>query len=133
MKRLLSLVFVIAFACLGFTIAAKGVPQITFEQTKHDFGTIREADGSVTYTFKYTNTGTAPLTLTTVSAPCNCTTPQYSHKPVAPGKTGEIVVTFSPKEISGEFMRSISVWTNAKTDNGKKVVLVISGVVVPKK
>lgn len=133
MKRLL---FALIICCVtGVAALAKGAPEISFDAVSHDFGTIREADGDVTCTFKFTNTGTAPLALTSVSAPCNCTKTHFSPKPLAPGKSGEITVTFSPKNMSGEFMRSISVWTNVKTDKNKKkkVILKISGAVVPKK
>lgn len=134
MIKRLSLLLV-ALAVCGICLAAgKGAPEITFESTTHDFGTIREADGPVTVKFTYTNTGCAPLALTTVSAPCGCTKPKFSPKPLAPGKSDDIEVTFSPKDIKGEFMRTISVWTNVKTDKGKKkVILKISGVVIPKK
>lgn len=120
-------------ACTGAW--AKGTPDIEFDRVAHDFGTIREADGAVTCTFTYTNTGTAPLALTTVSAPCECTKTKFSAKPLAPGKSDKILVTFAPKDMAGEFMRTITVRTNIKTENGskKKVTLKISGAVVPKK
>lgn len=135
MIRCLSTLVVLAFAAfVANTKETDAAPEITFEQTSHDFGTIREDNGTVKCTFTYTNTGNAPLALTTVSAPCGCTTPKYSHKPLAPGKKGTIEVKFSPKDIKGEFIRSISVWTNVKNGKGKKkVTLKISGVVVPKK
>lgn len=136
MKRLL---FALCLVVCGVAFAAasgKGATEITFEKTAHDFGTLREADGPVSVTFKYSNTGNAPLVLTTVSAPCGCTKPKFSPKPLAPDGHGEIVVTFSPKDISGEFMRTISVWTNVPSGKGKakkKVILKISGVIVPAK
>lgn len=131
MKRII-LALIACVVCLA--ASAKGTPEITFDALEHDFGTIREADGDVTCTFTFTNTGTAPLALNSVSAPCNCTKPKFSPKPVAPGKSGEIQVTFSPKNMKGEFMRTITVWTNIKlSDNKKKKVsLKISGAVVPK-
>lgn len=114
-------------------MAAKA-PAISFAKEAHDFGNVREADGKVTCTFAFTNTGDAPLVLNAVSAPCECTKTKFSPKPVAPGKSGEITVTFAPKNMSGEFMRTITVWTNVKGDDGKKkkYTLRISGVVIPK-
>lgn len=114
---------------------AAAAPDITFDSTVHDFGTVREGAGAAKCTFTYTNTGSAPLALTTVSAPCGCTKPKFSPKPLAPGKKGTIEVTFLPEDISGEFMRTITVRTNIKQPDGKKkkVTLRISGVVIPKK
>lgn len=116
-------------------VQAKGTPDIEFESLAHDFGTLREDSGEVSCTFVYRNSGTAPLALITVSAPCGCTKPEFSAKPLAPGKKGKIKVTFSPAGITGEFMRTITVRTNVKGPNGnkKKVNLKISGVVIPKK
>lgn len=131
MKRIL-LVLAILGVCL--CVSAKGAPDIDFDEVSHDFGNIREADGMVTCTFTYTNTGTAPLVLNSVSAPCECTKTKFSPKPLAPGKKGEIKVEFTPKDMSGEFMRTISVWTNVKGPDGKKkkYTLRISGAVIPK-
>lgn len=132
MKRLLCL---LAATMTLFCVAAKGNPEIAFAELSHDFGNVSQKGGPVTYVFKYKNTGTAPLVLTTVSAPCNCTETKWSPKPVAPGKSSEIKVIYTPDNNVGEFMRTISVWTNVKVDNNKKkkVVLNISGIVIPSK
>lgn len=133
MKRL---IFILLTCCLtaasGF---AKGAPDIKFATLEHDFGAIREADGAVTCTFKYTNTGSAPLVLTTVSPSCNCTKAKFSPRPLAPGKSGKIAVTYKPEDAAGEFLRTVTVRTNIKTADGKKkkVILKISGTVIPKK
>lgn len=131
MTRLL-LIFASFALCLG--LAAKGAPDISFDKMAYDFGTIRESYGLLTCTFTYTNTGDSPLVLNSVSAPCDCTKPSFSPKPLAPGKSAEITVNFTPKDMSGEFMRSITVWTNVKDTKGnkKKYTLRISGVVIPK-
>lgn len=131
MKRLL---LFISLVSAFVSLAAKGLPDIAFDQVKHDFGNILEANGKVTCTFAYTNTGTAPLVLNSVSAPCECTKTKFSAKPLAPGKKGEIKVEFTPKDMAGEFMRTITVWTNVKDPDGnkKKYTLRISGAVIPK-
>lgn len=134
MKRLFTIPAALLMLC-SLTGAAKGTPEISFASAEHDFGTVSEAKGPVTCTFTYTNSGSAPLALTTVSAPCGCTKPEFSAKPLAPGKKEKIMVTFNPEGIAGEFMRTITVRTNIKNPDGKKkkVTLKISGVVIPKK
>lgn len=128
------LLLVIASFALFLGLSAKGSPDIAFDKLIHDFGNIREAEGKVTCTFRYTNNGDAPLVLNSVSAPCECTKTKFSPKPLAPGKSADITVTFAPKNMSGEFMRTITVWTNIKDNNGakKKFTLRITGVVIPK-
>ena len=36
---------------------------MTFEEKIHDFGTINEVDGPVSYSFEFTNTGDEPLVI----------------------------------------------------------------------
>lgn len=112
-----------------------GEPAITFESMKHDFGNIREAKGPVNCSFAYKNTGNAPLVIITVTTPCDCTTSEFSPRPLAPGKSGKINITFDPKGRSGEFSSIITVRTNIPGPGGKKKkeTLTISGNVIPKK
>ena len=42
--------------------------QLEFKETTHDFGTIREADGSVTYQFSFTNIGKSDVEINYVKA-----------------------------------------------------------------
>jgi hypothetical protein len=93
--------------------------------TIHDFGKI-EKGKPVTYTFKFTNTGQAPLILTEVHPSCGCTAADYSKEPVAVGKEGYIKVTFSAAS-PGIFTKSITVKANIE---GGSTVLTIKGEVV---
>lgn len=129
MKHIISLLF----SLICFCALAKG-PEISFVEKVHDFGNIRSDVGKVSCVFTYTNTGDEPLALTTVSAPCGCTKPEFSPKPLAPGKSGEIKVTLHPTGMKGEFMKTITVRTNIKKGAGKqKVTLKIVGAIVPVK
>ncbi|MCD7936982.1 MAG: DUF1573 domain-containing protein [Tannerellaceae bacterium] len=87
---------------------------IEAEKLTHDFGTINEADGNVSYSFVVKNTGNAPLVLTRVVASCGCTTPEWTREPIAPGESGEIKVTFDPKDRPGPFAKTINVYSNGK-------------------
>lgn len=107
----------------------EGKAVITFDETSHDFGVIREKDGSVTHTFEFTNTGDAPLLVLSASASCGCTRPEYPQKPIKPGKKDKITVTYNPKGRPGEFSKNVTIRTNAK--GKKKVTLKIKGNVVP--
>lgn len=121
---------------IGLSVpAAAGEPAITFARKKFDFGNIREANGPVNCSFAYKNTGNAPLVVITVTTPCDCTTSDFSPRPLAPGKSGKIDITFNPKGRSGEFSSIITVRTNIPGPNGKKKkeTLTISGNVIPKK
>jgi hypothetical protein len=111
--------------------STEGTPKITFSETSHDFGVIREDGGAVSYSFEFTNTGSAPLLVLSASASCGCTRPDYPKDPVKVGKKSKIKVTFNPLGRAGEFSKTVTVRTNAK--GGKKINLKIKGNVTPSK
>lgn len=102
---------------------------ISFEKEVHDFGKFKEEDGSVTYQFVFTNTGSVPLIITQVRPSCGCTSPDWSKEPVLPGKKGFVSATYNPKNRPGPFNKSLAVISNATTPNK---VLRIKGEVIPK-
>lgn len=97
---------------------------IAAESATHDFGAIQEDNGTVTHTFKVSNQGDMPLVITRVIASCGCTTPEWTKEPIAPGKDGEVKITFDPKGRPGPFAKTISVYSNGKTGS---FVLTIRG------
>ena len=96
----------------------------------HDFGTIKEANGPVSCTFEFTNTGNKPLLIIDATASCGCTRPEYPTKPVKPGKKGKIKVTYSPIGRPGAFKKTVKIKTNGKE---RTTTLRIEGTVIPKK
>lgn len=99
--------------------------EIKFDKFVHDFGKFPESKSVVTCTFTFTNVGNAPLVITQCVASCGCTVPTYTDKPVAPGKTGQIKVTYNGKgRLTGQFKKLITVMSNAKN---KLVRLCIQG------
>lgn len=71
-------------------------PAIQFERMEFDFGKILQGE-VVSYTFHFTNVGTAPLIITGVDKSCGCTASDYPRDPIAPGKTGDIKITYDSK------------------------------------
>ena len=126
MKRhyLLSLLLLVSVLTMGQKTVAK------FNETTHDFGSILEQKGPVTYKFEFANVGKTDLLLTNVQASCGCTTPKWSKKPVPAGTKGFIEVTYNPKDRPGPFNKTITVTTNSTDEN--KILLYIKGEVVPK-
>ena len=125
MKQIIFIFMAILLATGMVSAQQKAV--ISAEETTHDFGTMKEADGNASYTFKIKNTGDAPLVLTRVIASCGCTTPEWTKEPIAPGKSGDIKITFDPKDRPGPFAKTISVYSNGKTGS---YILTIRGEVV---
>ena len=111
-------------------IADDSYAEATFEVKSHDFGTIKEANGPVTCTFEFTNTGDKPLLIIDATASCGCTRPEFPTKPIKPGKKGKIKVTYSPIGRPGAFKKTVKIKTNGKE---RTTTLRIEGTVVPKK
>lgn len=102
---------------------------IVFEGTAHDFGTFKEELGYVNHEFKFKNTGSVPLIVSSVRASCGCTTPNWNREPIAPGHTGSIQVRYSARNRPGAFRKTITVSSNA---SNPKIILNISGTVTPR-
>jgi hypothetical protein len=91
---------------------------IDFEETEHDFGTIKNGT-PVTTIFKYKNTGSSPLVVSDIKSTCGCTVPSDWTRQVAPGETGEFKVEFDGKG-NGVVTKSITMTTN--TERGAETV-----------
>ena len=100
-----------------------GSPGIEFEKKTHDFGKIPQGKNAA-YSFQFTNTGDAPLTLEDVKPSCGCTTPKWPRKPIRPGETADIKAVYDAGS-SGRFQKSITVKTNV--EDNSRVVLSIKG------
>lgn len=116
---------------LGAVAKEKGKPEITFKETKHDFGVVNKSAGKVSHIFEFTNTGDAPLVILSVQTRCGCTRPSYPKKPVNPGEKGEIKVTYLTDNYPGEFNKELKVKTN--DPKHKKTSIIICGTVNPNK
>ena len=84
---------------------------IKFADMNHSFGEIKQ-DSKNTYVFKFTNTGSQPLIIENATGSCGCTVPTYPKEPIAPGKTGEIEVVYSPGKQEGEQTKTVSITAN---------------------
>ena len=101
---------------LGF-VSALAQAELTFEKTTHDFGTFSEDNPVVTTTFKFKNSGDTPLVIHQAIASCGCTVPEYTKEPIAPGKKGEIKVTYNGAgKFPGHFKKSITVRSNGAVE-----------------
>ncbi len=110
MKKIL-MVTVLMMAVVATAFAQKQA-KITFDKTTWNFGTFPESQIQ-TCTFTFKNTGDAPLIINQAVASCGCTVPTYTKKPVAPGQSGTLKVTYNGKgKFEGHFKKSITVRTN---------------------
>jgi len=100
-------------------------PKAVWDTTIHDLGDLSfKSKKKVEYLL--TNEGNQPLFITYAQSSCGCAHLEYDQAPVLPGKSTKLTVTYHGTEL-GDFMKTISVVTNADAD---RTILQIKGKVV---
>ena len=96
-------------------------PIISFDKKTWDFGTITDGE-VVEHTFRFTNTGTTDLVISSASASCGCTIPNWPKEPIAPGEKGEIKVELNSNGKKDMVTKDITILANT---NPVKTILQI--------
>jgi hypothetical protein len=104
-------------------------PAISFNNKIWDFGTITDGE-VVEHTFRFTNTGTKDLVISSASASCGCTIPEWPKEPIAPGEKGEVKVEFNSNGKKDMVTKDITILANT---NPVKTILQIKVFVEKKK
>ena len=76
------------------------------------FDAAEPSEGPATAQFTFTNTGAYPLKITGTRTSCGCTAAVADGRPVAPGQTGKIDVTFKTLNRHGLYEEPILIETN---------------------
>ena len=108
--------------------ANAAAPVLTFKEAgnTHDFGAIPQGT-PVSYNFTFTNTGKAPLVLTSATASCGCTVPEWPKAPVEPGKSGIIRVFFNSQGKFGIQNKTVTILANTKA--GRETIVFTANVI----
>lgn len=101
------------------------LPVLSFEKDMYKFpGTIVEGE-SVSYDFKFTNTGKADLILSDVKASCGCTVPTFSKEPIPPGGKGVVKVEFNSTGKGASLHdKAVTVFSNAVPNHKELRIMV---------
>jgi len=102
---------------------------ISFERDTFDFGEVIEGE-MVSYSYRFTNTGTNDLVISGATGSCGCTVPTYPKKPIRPGEQASIDVVFDSNNRLENQIKTVSISANTEPAISK-VTLV--GYVKPKK
>jgi hypothetical protein len=121
-------VFFTLVSVLMFAAASQAQGVLKFNKETHDFGKLTEGP-LATYNFEVTNTGTAPVVITSAQASCGCTTPEWSKDPIMPGGKSVIKVGYNTSGRPGPFNKTITVMSNAENAT---TILTIKGDVTAK-
>ncbi|MES1223878.1 MAG: DUF1573 domain-containing protein [Bacteroidota bacterium] len=120
MKKIAALsILLAAFVFANAQTTATPVEVLQLKEIKHDFGKIPQGK-PVYYNFEITNIGKAELKLDNVQASCGCTTPEWSHDPIAPGATAVIKVGYNAAA-ENYFEKTITITYN--TDQTKHLTI----------
>jgi LEA14-like dessication related protein len=94
------------------TRASEKASKITFKETRHDFGKVKEGI-ELTFVFKFKNDGDENLVIQGVHASCGCTGAAIGDKKeFNKGEEGEIKVSFNTSGRSGVQSKTVSVQSN---------------------
>lgn len=99
--------------------------ELTFQKEVHDYGQIKQG-GNGDCTFKFTNTGTAPLIISDAKGSCQCTVPEWPKTPIKPGESATITVHYNTNRV-GEINKTVTLFANV--EGGSKVVRIKGQVV----
>lgn len=115
-RLLLSMSLGAALLCNALTYAQaetakKPLGILVFEIETIDYGTIQQNDNGLR-SFKFSNSGSAPIVISKVKTSCGCTVPTYPKQAILPGESGTIDIKYATNRL-GKFSKSITVISNA--------------------
>lgn len=96
--------------------------RIVFETPVFDFGTVKVGE-IVNCEFKFTNTGTVPLSILNARSSCGCTVPEWPNDAIQPGGTGVIKAKFNTEGRPGPQRKMILITANTYP-NESRIMLV---------
>ena len=128
MKKVLSILTMLALVAVIAKAQKVGGPVMTFEKTEIDYGTIAQGSDPLRK-FKFKNTGTEPLVIKNARGSCGCTVPTYKKEPISAKESGDIEVRYDTQRV-GPFTKTVTIETN---EGEQPRVLTIKGVVTEKK
>ena len=88
------------------------VAKMTFETQNYEFGEVTEGE-IVEHTFKFKNTGKAPLVIQGARSTCGCTVPEWPKDPIPVGEEGEIFVRFDTKNKRARQVKPVTITANS--------------------
>jgi hypothetical protein len=124
MKKIISIAVLSFF---GLTLMSFGIQEniLKFGKYNHNFGKVKQNEPA-TFEFSFENISGKPVIIEDATAECGCTKPEFPPRPIAPGKTGVIKVTYDSKTM-GAFTKKISV---KLVNISNPIELIIKGEVV---
>ncbi|KUJ61860.1 hypothetical protein AR687_09860 [Flavobacteriaceae bacterium CRH] len=126
MKNVATFIVIVLFSVIGYS---QNGPKIEFTASDNtiDYGKISKSDNGVR-SFEFTNTGDAPLLITSAESTVSTIVVTKPSAAIMPGKKGKIDVKYNMA--AGPIRKTITVETNAVNYPDGRVALKIKGEVL---
>jgi hypothetical protein len=131
MKSIFAFIILLLNVCCFTNIQAqtiKEIGHIEFADTLINFGSLKEEQGQVSYTFKFVNLGPEHFFIQDVEPSCGCVTPDYPTDTILAGEKGEIVLYVNLVNHPGLFNQKVVIKGNASKE---PIYLYVQGYVTP--
>lgn len=127
MKKIATILAVVLFSSIGF---AQSGAKIAFKADNNtlDYGTITKGKDNGIRVFEFTNTGDAPLIISSVQSTTSCTILSKQNDTILPGKSSRIEVKYNM--VAGPIRKTITVESNAVNYDEGRIPLKIKGEVL---
>jgi hypothetical protein len=127
MKKIITLIAILLVSSAGF---AQSGAKIDFSAKDNtiDYGKVSKSNDNGIRVFEFTNTGNAPLIISSIQSTANCTILSSTKDPILPGKKGKIEIKYNMT--AGPIRKTITVESNAVNYEEGRVALKIKGEVV---
>lgn len=97
--------------------------ELTLMENTYNFGNVPRKGGDLVREFPFTNTGDIPLVVMRIETSCSCIKASFSKRPIAPGASGVIRITYEPhKGQAGNFSKMVLIYSNSSS--GRKSICV---------
>lgn len=93
-------------------------PKLEITDAKKNFGFVKKGE-VVRINYDITNTGTAPLLLSSVEISCSCTSAEYDKNPILPGKSAVVTLIFDTHTVYDRQDRTVLLLSNDKNSPHK--------------
>lgn len=130
-----SIIVLLLFSCSQSRVGKKlndeggKYPELLFDETIIDLGVFAKNDFLQTALFKYQNVGNDLLVIHSVISVCGCMVIEYDKKPVSPGDSGIIKVSYDGKrQHPTRFRKAITIYSNTEKRQHK---LYVDGTLTP--
>ncbi len=128
-KIYITIAYILLLSSMEIFAQNYGNTSLEFDKLIHNFGQISVNEGEKHCTFTFKNISGKPVVINNILSSCGCTTPVWPKKPIMPGESGKIEVTYLNDQGPYPFDKSLTVYYSGSS---KPIILRIKGLAYEK-